>query len=340
MAPSRHAITGEAPVRGAVGSASTRKVGWLRLPAHCAGGWFAMSVAVVLATVLVVAGSAGFAPGAAATGARSHGSHSALYDMLPASVKAAGKIVDYEEPTYPPMEMTNKTGHGLTGVDIELAAAAAKVIGIKLDYVSVETFAELFPAVTSGRANLVWSGIFDAPTRRSHFTFADYFKTGTQLFIPKSEASTYTKPTQLCGHTVAGETATLFMANLDAAFKTICKGKTGLSFVTLSGVPQQILEMSEGRAQVAVAGPEIVDSLLLTTPGKFVRIGPTYFPTYYGVVFANNAFGKKLEHVIVLAIDKLIKDGSYAKILKSFGLQRQAVKASTVDKGLPQGPTK
>jgi|GEM_PF-3945629 len=98
--------------------------------------------------------------------------------------------------------------------------------------------------------------------------------------------------------------------------------------------------MSEGRAQVAVAGPEIVDSLMLTTPGKFVRIGPTYFPTDYGVVFKNSAFGKKLEHVIVLAIDKLIKDGKYAKILKSFGLQRQGLTKATVDKGLPQGPTK
>lgn len=292
--------------------------------------WVAVPVAALLATTVAVT----------AAGGSTRSGHSALYALLPASVKSAGKIIDYEEPTYPPMEMTHKTGHGLTGVDIELARAAAKLIGIKLDLVSVETFAELFPAVTSGRANLVWSGIFDAPTRRSHFTFADYFKTGTQLFIPKAEASTYTKPTQFCGQTVAGETATLFKTNLNAAFKTICAGKAGLSFVTLSGIPQQILEMSEGRAQVAVAGPEIVDSLMKTTPGKFLRIGPTYFPTDYGVVFANNAFGKKLEHVIVLAVNKLIKNGTYGRILKSFGLQRQAIKKATVDKGLPQGPTK
>jgi|GEM_PF-4884911 len=180
----------------------------------------------------------GAASSAAVASGTKHG-HSALYNMLPASVKSAGKLIDYEQPTYPPMEMTHKTGHGLTGVDIELAKAAAKVIGIKLDLSSVETFAELFPAVTSGRADFVWSGIFDAPTRRSHFTFADYFKTGTQLFIPKSEASTYKKPSQLCGHTVAGETATLFKTNLNAAFKTICGSGPGLSFVTLSGVPQQ-----------------------------------------------------------------------------------------------------
>lgn len=293
-----------------------------------------LPAAALLAATMSVAGAAG------TSGASTGKKHSALYNLLPASVKAAGKIVDYEEPTYPPMEMTTTTTHKLTGVDIELARAAAKVIGIKLDLVSVQTFAELFPAVTSGRANMVWSGIFDAPTRRAHFTFADYFKTGTQLFIPKSEASTYTKPSQLCGHTVAGETATLFKTNLNAAFKTICAGKAGLSFVTLSGVPQQILEMSEGRAQVAVAGPEIVDSLLVKTAGKFVRLGPTYFPTDYGVVFKNSGFGKKLEHVIVLAINKLIKNGKYGKILKSFGLQRQAVKKATVDKGLPQGPTK
>lgn len=290
-----------------------------------------VAAALVATLSLGLSGIAG-AAGAAA----SHARKSPLYNELPAKVKSAGKIVDYVEPTFPPMEMAASTGSALTGVDVLLARATAKAIGIKLDIVTVETFAELFPALTSGRADMVWSGIFDSPTRFKLDTFDDYFKTGTQLYIPKTEASTYTKVTQLCGHTVAGETATLYQGNLTAAFKKICTGGKSLTFVNLSGIAQQNLTMQEGRAQVAVAGPESVDYLQKTTPGKYQAIGKTFYPTYYGVVFANNAFGKKLEHVIQLGLDKVIKSGSYKKILKQFGLQKQAVTKVTIDKGTTQ----
>lgn len=273
--------------------------------------------------------------GAAGAGA-SHAKKSPLYNELPAKVKSAGQIVDYVEPTFPPMEMGGTTGTALTGIDVKLAQATAKAIGIKLDIVSVQTFAELFPALTTGRADMVWSGVFDSKTRYKLDTFDDYFKTGTQLFIPKSEASTYTKVTQLCGHTVAGETATLYQGNLTAAFKKICPSGKGLSFVNLAGIAQQNLAMQQNRAQVAVAGPESVDYLQKTTPGKYQAIGKTFYPTYYGVVFSNNAFGKQLEHVVQQGLDKIIKNGTYLKILKQFDVQKQAVKSVTIDKGTTQ----
>jgi polar amino acid transport system substrate-binding protein len=292
-----------------------------------------MSAPAVLAVVasLALTGFVGVAVASA-----SHAKTSPLYKLLPSKVKAAGEIVDYVEPTFPPMEMAASTGSALTGIDVELARATAKAIGIKLDIVTVETFAELFPALTSGRADMVWSGIFDSPTRFKLDTFDDYFKTGTQLYIPKTEAGTYKKVSQLCGHTVAGETATLYEGNLTAAFKKICPAGKGLSFVTLSGIAQQNLTMQEGRAQVAVAGPESVDYLQKTNPGQYQRIGPTFYPTYYGVVFANNAFGKQLEHVVQLGLDKIIKNGTYLKILKQFKVQKQAVKEVTINKGTTQ----
>ncbi len=290
--------------------------------------------AVVAAFSLGLTGMVG-GIGLVAAGA-AHAKKSPLYNELPAKVKSAGEIVDYVEPTFPPMEMGGSTGTALTGIDVKLAQATAKVIGIKLDIVTVETFAELFPALTTGRADMVWSGIFDSKTRYKLDTFADYFKTGTQLYIPKSEAHTYTKVSQLCGHTVAGETATLYQGNLTAAFKSICPPGHGLSFVNLSGIAQQNLAMEQGRAQVAVAGPESVDYLQKTTPGKYEAIGKTFYPTYYGVVLSNNAFGKQLEKVIQLGIDEIIKNGTYAKILKQFDVQQQAVTASTIDKGTTQ----
>ena len=297
-------------------------------------GWAARLSSLVALVAALSLGLTGLAGAAGAS--QSHGKKSPLYNKLPAKVKSAGKIVDYVEPTFPPMEMGGATGSALTGIDVELARATAKAIGIKLDIVTVQTFAELFPALTTGRADMVWSGIFDSPTRFKLDTFDDYFKTGTQLYIPTSEASTYKKVSQLCGHTVAGETATLYQGNLTAAFKKICPAGKSLSFVNLSGIAQQNLAMQQNRAQVAVAGPESVDYLQKTTPGKYQAFGKTFYPTYYGVVFSNNAFGKKLEKVVRAGLEKIIKNGTYMKILKRFDVQKQAVKKITIDKGTTQ----
>lgn len=294
----------------------------------------ALSVLAVLS--LFVAGVSGCGSSKpAASSTPSSTTKSSLFNLLPASVRANDTLVDYEQPTFPPMETTTASGTGLSGVDISLAQAAASLIGVKLNFVSVSDFAELFPALTTGRADLVWSGIFDAPSRRANFTFADYFRTGTQLYIPSSEAKTFSSVSQLCGHTIAGETATLYQHNLTAVFSKICSGKAGLSFINLSGIAQQNLTIGEGRAVAAVAGPESVDNLQQMQPGKWQRLGPTYAPTDYGVMFANTAFGKQVEHVIVLALNQLISNGTYVKILRQYGVQQQALTQATVDKAPP-----
>lgn len=274
-------------------------------------------------------------PKPAASSTPSSTNKSSLFNLLPASVRANDTLVDYVQPTFPPMEMTTPSGSGLTGVDVELARAAASLIGVNLKIMTVADFAELFPALTTGRADLVWSGTFDAPSRRKNDTFADYFRTGTQLYIPTSEAKTFTSVSALCGHTIAGETATLYQSNLTAVFSTICRGKAGLSFVNLSGIAQQNLAITEGRAVAAVAGPESVDSLQLAQPGKWQRFGPTYAQTDYGVMFANTAFGMQVQNVIVMALNRLISNGTYMKVLRQFGVQQQALTQATVDKAPP-----
>jgi polar amino acid transport system substrate-binding protein len=292
-------------------------------------------LSVLLAIALAVsAGTAGLAGSAGASPAAKK--EPPLYKLLPAKIRASGKLVQYVTDIFPPMAFATHTGSGATGVDILLSEAVANVIGVKLETHIVTTFSELFPAITTGRAEMEFTATFDSSTRYKLDYFVDYFRTGTQLYIPKSEARKYKKVSQLCGHTIAGETGTLYQPNLTAAFKKICKGGSGLSFVNVPGIPEQNTEMKEGRAQAAVAGPESVDYLQITNPGQYERIGPTFYPTYYGVTLPNSAFGKQLGHVIALALDQLIKNGTYMKILKKYDVQSQAVKTATIDKGTPQ----
>lgn len=289
-----------------------------------------------LAVSVAVAGMAGMA-GASPSYAK-HERKPPLYKLLPAKVKSSGVITDWMTNAFPPMNFLASTAKKLTGVDVTLARAVAKLLGVKLDITQVTTFAELFPALASGRADMIWSAIFDGPTRYKTVTFADYEKTWTQLYTLKDEASTYSNMKNLCGHTVAGETGTTLKPNATTGFKHkgYCDSSTGLKWVTVDGIPQQNVQLAEGRAQASSLGIEGVLYMQKNTPGKYQAIGPKFYPTYLGVPFANNAFGRKLEHAVALALDKLIKNGTYAKTLKKFGLQKVEVKKILIDKGKPQ----
>jgi polar amino acid transport system substrate-binding protein len=295
-------------------------------------------LATVVAALSVCLASSAYPVGAIASRAKHSTTEPPLYKLLPAKVKSSGAITDWMTNAFPPMNFLASTGKELTGVDVTLARDVAKLLGVKLEITQVTTFAELFPALATGRADMIWSAIFDGPTRYKTVTFADYEKTWTQIYTLKSEAKTYSSLKKLCGHTIAGETGTTLKPNATTGFKHegICKGLPSLKWVTVDGIPQQNVELTEGRAQGVSLGIEGVLYQLKTSPGKYQMVGSGFYPTYLGVPFANNAFGRQLEHAVMLALDELIKNGTYIKTLTKFGLQDVAISKILIDKGKPQ----
>jgi polar amino acid transport system substrate-binding protein len=75
-------------------------------------------------------------------------------------------------------------GRGVCGFDVELAAEAARALGVELQIVLVDRFDDLLPGLQAGRYELVLSGLTRTVERARTVAFSDpYFASGLEILV-------------------------------------------------------------------------------------------------------------------------------------------------------------
>jgi polar amino acid transport system substrate-binding protein len=88
-----------------------------------------------------------------------------------------GELVVGTSGTQPPLSVTNKKGE-LIGLDVDMARAMAKALGVKLKFAQMP-FAELIPALEASKVDMVLSGMTITGERNKKVAFAGpYLVTG------------------------------------------------------------------------------------------------------------------------------------------------------------------
>lgn len=103
------------------------------------------------------------------------------------SIKEEGKITLAVSPDYPPYEfyIAENGKVKVVGADIYLAEEIAKNLGVELEIVQL-SFDSLLPALTSGRVDMVISGMNPSEERRKAVDFSDiYYVSGSAFIIKK-----------------------------------------------------------------------------------------------------------------------------------------------------------
>jgi polar amino acid transport system substrate-binding protein len=77
------------------------------------------------------------------------GAAPAVAQDVPARIKEAGKIVIATNPNYAPITFKDPASNTLTGFDIDLGAAIAKELGVKLEWQEI-AFAQMLPSLQTG----------------------------------------------------------------------------------------------------------------------------------------------------------------------------------------------
>jgi len=91
-------------------------------------------------------------------------------------------------------------GRAVAGFDVDLAAAAARALGAKLEIVLVPKFDDLLPGLVRGSYDVVMSGLTRTLDRAQTVAFSDpYFASGLQVLAPPSTRFT-TLAALVAGH--------------------------------------------------------------------------------------------------------------------------------------------
>lgn len=274
--------------------------------------------------------SAGAAANSTSSAGTSSGVDSKARALLPASIRSAGVLNDIINSPYAPMEFSRPGSSNFTGVDIDLAMAIAKELGLKLKFQNVQ-FPQVIPSVVTHRGDLAWTAVLDLAARHGQLDFIDYFKTGDQLYTSTANASSLKSAADLCGKAVVVPTGTDYAQVVHGLSKSLCQGKGAISVLQVASPAEQQLQIQEGRAAAAMIGVETILYLQKQQPGRWALIGKPYQPGYYGVVFAKN--NAQLRSAVLAALKAAIADGTYQSVLKKWGESDAGVSQPTINAG-------
>jgi polar amino acid transport system substrate-binding protein len=289
----------------------------------------------MIGRALVVAGAsvavAAFASAPAVASGRGHlasgGGVASIEKLVPAAVKAKGTLTVAADATYAPDEFIASDGHTVIGMDADLMTDIAKTMGLKVSIKNV-TFDTIIPAMLAGRFMVGASSFTDTAAREKQVNFVDYANVGESFYTLASGGTNIKSIANICGLTVSVETGTTEQTDAGTQSKACVKaGKKPVSVLPFSTQNSANLAVSSRRAQLGFADTPVAGYQVTQSHGKFKLVGAAYAPAPYGLAIAKST---GLAPAVKAALLYLMKNGTYTKIFKKWGVSSIAVGASFV----------
>lgn len=262
-----------------------------------------------------------------------------LFSKLPKKIQDAGVIKVGTDAAYAPMEFTE--GGKIVGVDPDIAEALGKQLGVKFEFTS-GTFDGLITSLETGRQDIAMSSITDNKKRQEGLDdkgakigkgvdFVDYFSSGVSLILKKGNPENIKSLDDLCGKTVAVQRGTVY----EDTFKAQAE-KCGDKKLTIEAFDTDAEAQTRVKAGGAVAdlNDYPVAAYIAKTSGggnDFEVGGQQADVGLFGIAVSKE--NTQLRDALKEALDAIIKDGSYAKVLEKWDVKGSAVPSATINAG-------
>ncbi|MFF1870334.1 ABC transporter substrate-binding protein [Kitasatospora herbaricolor] len=249
--------------------------------------------------------------------------------LLPEEVRKAGTVkvgsaIGTPPTAYYPDQATKKPA----GIDIDFTDAVGKVLGVAVAREDAK-FETILPALDSGKYDF-GTGNFGVTTARlKTIDFVTYIDDGQGFAVKKDNTTVQavTEVGQLCGLTVGVGAGTTFETTLNSK-KNVCAdaGKKPYEVKAFSDNGAILTGLQQGRIDIVMstinglryqaaqesAGTKFLGEFHRLDVGFAFKKGSTLTPAFQG------------------AVNQLIKDGTYDRILKKWGVADSAIKESLI----------
>jgi len=262
-----------------------------------------------------------------------------LFSKLPKKYQDAGEIKVGTDASYAPMEQT--VNGKIVGIDPDIGAALSKELGVKFTFTNGK-FDGLILSLYSGREDIAMSAMSDTKDRQQGIDdngkksgkgvdFVDYYTSGSSLLVQKGNPKDVKTLADLCGKTVAVQRGTIY----ETAFKkqkTAC-GSKGLTVESFDTDAEAQTRVRAGGA-VADLNDTPVAAYIAQTSGKgadFEIAGSPADAGPFGIAVNKN--DTQLRDALKAAMDAIVADGTYAKILQKWNASTGAITTVAINGG-------
>ena len=247
---------------------------------------------------------------------------------------AADEIAAGSLTNSPPMIAYAADGTTLQGMIVDLAAAMSKQMGRTIVFKPM-AFPALIPALEAKSIDIAFTVMNDTPEREQVLDFVDFFNFGTKLLVKKGNPEKIESLETACGKTVStvqGSTQVKLAEDMSAACTKA--GKPAITIMQYAQPSDARLQVQTGRV-AAFLGNSPVMVYLAKTAGHGqvfdVVAGHEYQPVPIGIAVPKS--NTVLRDQLKKALDAVIADGTYLKILQKHGLEGGNIGSAAINGG-------
>jgi polar amino acid transport system substrate-binding protein len=304
-------------------------------------GAIAVAGAMLLTACGDQTGNSSDAPSSSASASGS-AAKAPLFDQLPKAIQDAGVVKVGSDIAYAPVEFKDASGK-TTGIDPDLADAMSKELGVKFEFENA-TFDTLLTGLRSKRYDIAMSAMTDTKDRQNGVDsdtgkkvgegvdFVDYFTAGVSIYTPKGKDQGISSWADLCGKKIVLQRGTV-SEDLAKDQAKKCPGDKKLSIQAFDTDQQAQTRLRAGGADAGSSDFPVAAYAVKTSGGgnDFQLVGEQVEAAPYGIAVEKG--NDQLSNALKSAMDAVIKNGEYQKVVAKWGVESGAVKEATINGG-------
>ncbi|MCG0290258.1 ABC transporter substrate-binding protein [Streptomyces sp. PSAA01] len=257
---------------------------------------------------------------------------------VPAAIRARGTLrIGGSADASPPLGFYATDDKTRIGSEIDLATLVADTLGLKVDFQAV-SWENLFVGLDSSKFDGVFSNVTVTEERKQKYDFATYRLDDLAFEAKKGTSWRVRGPEDVAGRTVSVASGTnQEKILLDWSKQNQKAGRKPVDIKYFQKDTDYYLALQSGRID-AYFGPHPTSAYHVASAGQTQVIGRFSGggEQVQGKIAATTRKGSGLVDAYAAALDHVIEDGSYAKVLKRWGLAGEAVRKSEINPpGLP-----
>lgn len=286
----------------------------------------AATATLICASLLAACGDSGSADTPAAAPV---GKTAPLFKELPATYQKAGVIQIGSDIAYAPMEYYAEDGTTVVGFDKDLTDLLSKQLGVTFKWNNA-TFDGLITQLKSGRIDMAMSGMSDTKDRQLEVDFVDYYQAGAMILVKKGNPHGITSLEDLCGKTIAVQRGTTQEGYAQEQSK---KCSTPIKILSFDRETEAMVQVKNGRAVADLQDYPVATYSARTSGGgnDFEVVGEQIQAGPLGMAVGKSNTG--LRDALKKALQAVIDDGSYAKLITKYETPLGAVKSAAINGG-------
>ncbi|MFS8095764.1 ABC transporter substrate-binding protein [Lentzea alba] len=256
----------------------------------------------------------------------------ALAALVPPAIASTGKLKVGSNIQNPPNNFYAEDGKTPMGSEVDLIKAIAAKLGLQAEH-SDMAFSSLITSLETQRVDVTMAAMNDTAERQQKIDFVDYFTSGITIMVQKGNPQGVKGPDDLCGKGVAvnlGSSQEQFAK--EQSQKCQDQGKPEVQLAVTDSDTGNQNQLRTGRVAAILNDlPTAVYVAKTAGDGSFfevVQLPPINGGPYGIGVNKQNA---KLSEAIKGALQALIDDGTYTKILTTWDIKQGAITKAAIN---------